>query len=138
MGSSNDDIGVENLSAAGAIAGETSCAYDEVVTVSMVSARAIGIGAYLLRLGRRVVQVDNSAIILTGASALNKLLGKEVYTSNVQLGGIEIMANNGVSYSTESNDKDGVSMSKCSRHKAFHQMMLILSQTRLLLLAFSN
>ena len=66
----------------------------------MVSARAIGIGAYLLRLGRRVVQVDNSAIILTGASALNKLLGKEVYTSNVQLGGVEIMANNGVSHAT--------------------------------------
>ena len=108
LGSSGDDIGVENLSAAGAIAGETSCAYDEVVTISMVSARAIGIGAYLLRLGRRVVQVENSSIILTGASALNKLLGKEVYTSNVQLGGIEIMANNGVSYSTESNDKDGV------------------------------
>ena len=84
----------------GAIAGETSKAYEEIVTVSMVSARAIGIGAYLLRLGRRVVQVDNSAIILTGASALNKLLGKEVYTSNVQLGGVEIMANNGVSHAT--------------------------------------
>ena len=47
-----------------------------------------------------MVQVDNSAIILTGASALNKLLGKEVYTSNVQLGGVEIMANNGVSHAT--------------------------------------
>ena len=96
------------MSAAGQIAGETATAYEDIVTISMVSARAIGIGAYLLRLGRRVVQVDNSAIILTGASALNKLLGKEVYTSNVQLGGVEIMANNGVSYATEANDKEAV------------------------------
>ena len=47
--------------------------------------RAIGIGAYLVRLGQRVVQVENSAIILTGAGALNKLLGREVYTSNAQV-----------------------------------------------------
>ena len=40
----SDDIGVENLSAAGMIAGETSKAYDEVVTMSLVSGRAIGIG----------------------------------------------------------------------------------------------
>ena len=96
------------MSAAGQIAGETSAAYEDVVTMSLCSARAIGIGAYLLRLGRRVVQVENSAIILTGASALNKLLGREVYTSNIQLGGIEIMANNGVSYKTEPNDKEGI------------------------------
>ena len=82
------------------------------MTCDLLFCSAIGIGAYLLRLGRRVVQVDNSAIILTGAPALNKLLGKEVYTSNVQLGGIEIMANNGVSCATEANDKEGVSRSE--------------------------
>ena len=43
-----------------------------------VTCRAVGIGAYLVRLGQRVVQVDNSHIILTGASALNKVLGREV------------------------------------------------------------
>lgn len=107
MGASND-LGVENLSAAGKIAGETSTAYNEIVTMSMVSARAIGIGAYLVRLGRRVVQVDNSSILLTGALALNKLLGKEVYTSNIQLGGVQIMANNGVSYKTEPSDVAGI------------------------------
>ena len=69
------------------IAGETATAYHEIVTISMVSARAIRIGAYLVRLGQRVVQVDNSSIILTGAPALNKLLGREVYSSNTQLGG---------------------------------------------------
>ena len=107
IGSSND-IGVENLSAAGMIAGETSLAYQEIVTISMVTARAIGIGAYLVRLGQRVIQIENSAIILTGATALNKLLGREVYSSNTQLGGIQIMYHNGVSHKAEKNDIEGI------------------------------
>lgn len=41
--------------------------------LSQVTCRAIGIGAYLVRLGQRVIQVDNSHIILTGAGALNKV-----------------------------------------------------------------
>ena len=68
-----DGIGVESLSGSGMIAGETSRAYDEIPTISLVSCRAVGIGAYLVRLGQRVVQVENSHIILTGASALNKV-----------------------------------------------------------------
>ncbi|XP_050530810.1 acetyl-CoA carboxylase isoform X6 [Daktulosphaira vitifoliae] len=101
-------FGVENLKYAGMIAGETSRAYQDIVTISMVTCRAIGIGAYLVRLGQRVIQIDNSHIILTGYSALNKLLGREVYASNNQLGGIQIMYNNGVSHKTESRDLDGV------------------------------
>jgi len=107
LGEAND-IGVENLAAAGMIAGETAKAYNSIVTISMVSARAIGIGAYLVRLGQRVVQVENSSIILTGAGALNKLLGREVYTCNTQLGGVQIMYNNGVTHKTERNDAEGV------------------------------
>ena len=103
-----EDIGVENLSAAGMIAGETSQAYEEVVTMSMVSGRAIGIGSYLVRLGQRIIQVENSAIILTGYTALNKLLGREVYTSNTQLGGLQIMHNNGVTHSSVHNDIEGI------------------------------
>ena len=38
----------------------------------------LGIGTYLVRLSQRVVQVDNSSLILTGFTALNKLLGREV------------------------------------------------------------
>ena len=53
-------------------------------------------------------QIENSSIILTGASALNKLLGREVYTSNTQLGGVQIMFNNGVSHKVEKNDISGV------------------------------
>ena len=80
----------------------------------MVTARTVGIGTYFVRLGQRVVQVgncclaklisevllskltfwllqvENSSIILTGAGALNKLLGREVYTSNTQLGGTQV------------------------------------------------
>ncbi|KAI4455017.1 acetyl-coa carboxylase isoform a [Holotrichia oblita] len=103
-----DGLGVENLRWAGLIAGETSLAYDEIVTISMVSCRAIGIGSYLVRLGQRVIQIENSHIILTGYSALNKLLGREVYASNNQLGGIQIMYNNGVSHKTEQTDLEGV------------------------------
>jgi len=66
-------FGVENLKFAGMIAGETSRAYQDIVTISMVSCRAIGIGAYLVRLGQRVIQIENSHIILTGYSALNKV-----------------------------------------------------------------
>lgn len=57
------------------IAGETSRAYNETFTISLVTCRSVGIGAYLVRLGQRVVQVESSTILLTGAAALNKLLG---------------------------------------------------------------
>jgi hypothetical protein len=67
---------VENLKASGMIAGETSRAYQETFTISLVTCRSVGIGAYLVRLGQRVVQVESSTILLTGAAALNKLLGK--------------------------------------------------------------
>lgn len=69
----DDGLGVENLRYAGMIAGETSKAYQDVVTISLVTCRAIGIGAYLVRLGQRVIQIENSHIILTGYSALNKV-----------------------------------------------------------------
>lgn len=37
-----------------------------------------------------------------------KVLGREVYTSNNQLGGIQIMHNNGVTHSTVCDDFEGV------------------------------
>ncbi|XP_027422308.1 acetyl-CoA carboxylase 2 isoform X1 [Bos indicus x Bos taurus] len=103
-----EGLGVENLRGSGMIAGETSQDYDEIVTISMVSCRALGIGAYLVRLGQRVIQVENSHIILTGATALNKVLGRDVYTSNNQLGGVQIMHHNGVSHVTVPDDFEGV------------------------------
>ncbi|KAH8862498.1 Acetyl-CoA carboxylase [Schistosoma japonicum] len=98
------DMSVENLRGSAMIAGETSAAYDDIFTITIVTNRAIGIGAYLTRLGQRVIQVNNSHIILTGAMALNKLLGCEVYSSNSQLGGVQVMATNGVSHLVASDE----------------------------------
>ena len=73
-----DGLGVESLRGSGMIAGETSRAYNETFTITLVSCRSVGIGAYLVRLGHRAVQGERSHIILTGAGALNKVLGKDV------------------------------------------------------------
>ncbi|TBU46750.1 acetyl CoA carboxylase [Dichomitus squalens] len=102
-----DGLGVECLKGSGLIAGETSRAYDDIFTITLVTARSVGIGAYLVRLGQRAVQVEGQPIILTGAPALNKVLGREVYTSNLQLGGTQIMHKNGVSHLTANSDLEG-------------------------------
>ncbi|CAE6455282.1 unnamed protein product [Rhizoctonia solani] len=102
-----DGLGVECLRGSGLIAGETSRAYDDIFTITLVTARSVGIGAYLVRLGQRAVQVEGQPIILTGAPALNKVLGREVYTSNLQLGGTQIMHKNGVSHLTAASDLEG-------------------------------
>ncbi|KAF1893158.1 hypothetical protein Lal_00001593 [Lupinus albus] len=104
-----DGLGVENLSGSGAIAGAYSRAYQEIFTLTYVTGRTVGIGAYLARLGMRCIQRLDQPIILTGFSALNKLLGREVYSSHMQLGGPKIMATNGVVHLTVSDDLEGVS-----------------------------
>ncbi|KAI7874489.1 acetyl-CoA carboxylase [Lichtheimia hyalospora FSU 10163] len=103
-----DGLGVENLRGSGLIAGATARAYDDIFTITLVTCRSVGIGAYLVRLGQRAVQNEGQPIILTGAPALNKVLGREVYTSNLQLGGTQIMYKNGVSHLTAENDLEGV------------------------------
>lgn len=103
-----DGLGVECLKGSGLIAGATSKAYKDIFTITLVTCRSVGIGAYLVRLGERAIQVEGQPIILTGAPAINKLLGKEVYSSNLQLGGTQIMYRNGVSHLTASDDLDGV------------------------------
>jgi acetyl-CoA carboxylase/biotin carboxylase 1 len=97
---SEPDLGVENLRGSGMIAGETSVAYDEIFTLTVVTGRSVGIGAYLVRLGQRTIQkTEGAPIILTGYQALNKLMGKEIYTTNDQLGGGGlIMYPNGVTH----------------------------------------
>lgn len=103
------DLGVENLRGSGTIAGETARAYDESFTLSYVSGRSVGIGAYLIRLGQRVVQKGkNAPILLTGYQALNSLMGRDVYTSNLQLGGTKVMYANGVSHLSVRHDLEGV------------------------------
>jgi acetyl-CoA carboxylase/biotin carboxylase 1 len=104
----NHGIGVENLRGSGMIAGETSQAYDEIFTLSYVTGRSVGIGAYLVRLGQRIIQMKQGPMILTGFSALNKLLGRSVYNSQDQLGGPQIMSPNGVSHEIVDDDQQGV------------------------------
>ncbi|CAK9097016.1 unnamed protein product [Durusdinium trenchii] len=106
--STQGGIGVENLQGSGLIAGETSKAYNEVFTLSYVTGRSVGIGAYLNRLGQRVIQMVNGPMILTGFSALNKLLGKNVYSSQDQLGGPQVMVPNGITHQVVTDDTEGV------------------------------
>ena len=103
----DDGLGVECLSGSGAIAAAFSRAYQEGFTLTFVTSRTVGIGAYLARLGHRVVQRSDQPIILTGYGALNKLLGSEVYTSHLQLGGPRVMHHNGVSHLTVDDDLEG-------------------------------
>ena len=99
---SEPDLGVENLKGSGLIAGETSAAYQEIFTLTIVLGRTVGIGAYLVRLGQRTIQKSTaSPIILTGYQALNKLMGVDVYSTNDQLGGPQIMYPNGISHMVE-------------------------------------
>jgi len=99
---SEPDLGVENLKGSGLIAGETSSAYNDIFTMTVVLGRTVGIGAYLVRLGHRTIQKTTaSPIILTGYQALNKLMGCDVYSTNDQLGGPGIMYSNGVSHLAE-------------------------------------
>jgi len=98
------DLGVENLKGSGLIAGETSSAYNDIFTLTIVLGRTVGIGAYLVRLGQRTIQKKSqSPIILTGYQALNKLMGVDVYSTNDQLGGPAIMYPNGVSHTVADN-----------------------------------
>lgn len=107
--STQGGIGVENLQGSGLIAGETSRAYNEIFTLSYITGRSVGIGAYLNRLGQRNIQMVSSPMILTGYSALNKLLGKNVYSSQDQLGGPQIMVPNGVTHQVVRDDQEGMS-----------------------------
>lgn len=107
----DDGLGVESLKGSGLIAGATSRAYKDIFTLTVVTCRSVGIGAYLVRLGQRAIQVEGKPMLLTGAEAINKLLGREVYTSNLQLGGTQIMYKNGVSHLVANNDLEGVQQS---------------------------
>ncbi|CAD6194134.1 unnamed protein product [Caenorhabditis auriculariae] len=108
IGKEEEAIGVENLQGSGLIAGETANAYHEVPTYCFVTGRSVGIGAYTARLAHRIVQARSSHLILTGFQALNTLLGQEVYSSNSQLGGVDVMHQNGVTHSVVDTDSDGI------------------------------
>jgi len=64
---------------------DTPRAWREGFTITLVSGRTVGIGAYLARLGRRCVQRTDQPIILTGYAALNKVLGRQVSRHKLHL-----------------------------------------------------
>ncbi len=104
-----NNTAIETLDSCASIASETSLAYKQVFTLTYVCGYSVGIGAYLTRLGHRVIQRKNDApIILTGYKALNGLLGDNLYLSNDQLGGNKIMGPNGISHRVADNDYDGI------------------------------
>jgi acetyl-CoA carboxylase/biotin carboxylase 1 len=80
-------LGVKNRKGSGLIAGVTSVAYRERFTMTLVLGRTVGIGAYLVRLGKRTIQKTSATpTILTGYQTLNKLMGVDVYSTKEQLG----------------------------------------------------
>ncbi|EPR78857.1 acetyl CoA carboxylase, partial [Spraguea lophii 42_110] len=105
---SNKNSGSENLSLSSLCAIETIDAYNSIFTLSYVSGMSVGIGAYLCRLGNRIIMKKDSYMLLTGYQALNKLLGDNYYKSNLSLGGYEVLGKNGIVQCEVVNDMDGI------------------------------
>lgn len=104
----NTDSGPENLSFSALIAAETARAYKETLTVSYVTGMSVGIGAYLVRLGERIIQKQGAPILLTGYKVLNRLLQQDIYKSNAQIGSFDVLGHNGVSHLEAYDDLHGV------------------------------
>jgi biotin carboxylase/acetyl-CoA carboxylase carboxyltransferase component len=104
------NYGTKNLDGSGMIASETVRCYDEIFTISYVTGRSVGLGAYIQKLGERIVQKVDSPMILTGFNALNNVLGKNVYHSNLELGGPAVMGPNGNSHLLCQTDQEGIDL----------------------------
>lgn len=74
-------IGVENLRGSGMIAGETARAYDEAFTLSYVTGRSVGIGAYLVRLGQRTIQMRCRRVLYYDIATINTVMCLMLYES---------------------------------------------------------
>lgn len=102
--------GTINLNFASETAALTSKAYNNIFTITYVSGLSVGIGSYIARLSNRVIQKSDSPLLLTGFNALNNVLGEKLYKNNLEIGGPQIMANNGISQLVVDNDQDGINM----------------------------
>jgi len=74
-----DGLGVECLRGSGLIAGATSKAYQDIFTITLVTCRSVGIGAYLVRLGQRAIQIEGQPIV--SQSGIHCLTGELVLTN---------------------------------------------------------
>jgi biotin carboxylase len=100
--------GIVNLDGSALLVSEMAKARKEILTITFVIDRTVGVGAYLARLSERIVQRKDSSILLTGYQSINKVLGKELYESNIQLGGYNIMSNNGISHKIVETTIEGI------------------------------
>ena len=100
--------GVKNLNGSALIASETAKCFEEIFTLTYVTGRSVGIGAYLTKLGVRTIQKRDCPILLTGAQALNKVLGKKLYLDNNEIGGVDIMKINSTSHLIVDSDNQAI------------------------------
>jgi acetyl-CoA carboxylase / biotin carboxylase 1 len=100
--------GIINLDGSALLVSEMARARNEILTITFVIDRTVGVGAYLARLSERIIQRSDSTILLTGYQSINKVLGKELYESNIQLGGPDIMSNNGIAHKIVNTTNEGI------------------------------
>jgi biotin carboxylase/acetyl-CoA carboxylase carboxyltransferase component len=90
--------GIMTLDGSACLVSKMAKARTVIPTFTIVIDRTIGVGAYLAKLSERIIQRSDSPLLLTGFQALNKVIGNNLYESNIQLGGPLVMANNGISH----------------------------------------
>lgn len=104
----NIGSGSENLAYSGLVAKETSDAYDDIFYLSYVTGRSVGIGAYINKLGQRIIQKRGSSMLLTGYQALNKVLKSTLYSNNEEIGGTDVMSRNGNTHLDVTSEFEGI------------------------------
>ena len=93
---SRPGYGPETLCSAAVMASAIANAERTIPVICYVTVRSVGIGAYINKLGNRIIQRADSPMLLTGYRAINELLGGEVFSSNNELGGSGVMQSNGI------------------------------------------
>ena len=100
--------GLVNLDGSALLVAEMAKARNDILTITFVVGRTVGVGAYLARLSERIIQRSDSPILLTGYQAINKVLNRELYDSNIQLGGPIVMGNNGITHKVVDTTMEGI------------------------------
>ena len=81
-----DGLGVECLSGSGAIASAYARAFRDGLTITLVSGRTVGIGAYLARLGRRFAKLPRSPAQAPAAASSGVMLCSSASMSALSIG----------------------------------------------------
>ena len=89
--------GAGNLDGSAQMARKMMIAARMGLTMSYITSRSVGIGAYLCKIGQRIIHRQDASLVLTGFQAINDRLQSRVYEDNRDLGGAAIMSHNGIS-----------------------------------------